>query len=91
MNPLLKWAATKGLKHINDVAVLLLLLEHGPQRLSKLAELIGQSPTTLTNIADSLEHRGLAMRERVKDRRGWRLALTEETLASLEQLTSVPA
>lgn len=90
MHPLLKWAASKGIQHINDVAVLLLLAQHGPQKLTTLAGMINTSAATLTCIADRMEKRGLAIRRPLPtDRRAYHLTLTPEATAGLEHLSAL--
>ncbi len=57
---------------------LLSALEHGPRRMSALAECTGTSQASLTGVVDRLEERGLVERVRPQgDRRVVEVALTE--------------
>jgi DNA-binding MarR family transcriptional regulator len=54
-----------------------------PRRMGKLAEALNTQPSTVTAVADSLEAKGLVLRERdPHDRRAWQLRLTESGEAS---------
>ncbi|QCO57705.1 MarR family transcriptional regulator (plasmid) [Pseudorhodobacter turbinis] len=65
---------------------LLLLLEN-PKRMGVLAEQMQILPSTLTSIADELEGRGIAVRERSPDdRRAWRLRLTDDGVAMRQDI-----
>jgi DNA-binding MarR family transcriptional regulator len=46
---------------------LVVLLRHGPMRVSRLADLVGLEPTGLSHLMRTLEHRRLIARERQAD------------------------
>jgi DNA-binding MarR family transcriptional regulator len=59
----------------------------GPRRMGVLAKLMLALPSTITATADSLEKRGLVVRERdPSDRRAWLLQLTPEGAALREDM-----
>lgn len=62
-----------------DLRVLEVLGEHGPQKMRSLAEHLGLAVNSMTSLVDSLEQKGAAHRTRSEtDRRVVNVALTEE-------------
>lgn len=76
-------------KHNGSMRVLRLV---GPVTQGQLAAVLDVSAATVVQIVDQLEHRGLLTRQRDSaDRRVYRLHLTDQGEAALEQVTLIAA
>ncbi len=61
-----------------------------PRRMGDLARTMQILPSTLTVLADGLEHRGLVVRQHdPEDRRAWLLELTQEGHAARRELSGL--
>ncbi|WP_322907419.1 MarR family transcriptional regulator [Paenibacillus campi] len=68
------------------------IIEHGEQRLSDLAETLDFTSGAMTAVSDKLEHRGLAIRQRLPaDRRTVLLTVTDEGRAFYERHRNIGA